>query len=95
MHVFSLKVRRVTESLDNHCGVLEVLQVDVLILAEENFYCFSIALFFFQESYGLVRQYLIYLIILSCPYSLSTTEIIVITTRHSDFFKIIQFLLLL
>lgn len=55
MCVFSLKVQYITESLGNHCGVLEVLQLDMFILTEENCYWCSIALFFFQESYGLVR----------------------------------------
>lgn len=33
MSVFSLKVWFKTEFLGNHCGVLEVLQLDVLVLA--------------------------------------------------------------
>ena len=36
-------------------SVLEVLQLDMLVLAEENCYCFSIAWLFFQESYGFFR----------------------------------------
>lgn len=40
---FSLKVWFKTEFLGNHCDILEVLQLDVLILAEENFCFFSIA----------------------------------------------------
>lgn len=54
MCVFSLKVGYITESLGNHCGVLDVLQLDMFDLAEENCYWCSIALLFFQEIYGLV-----------------------------------------
>lgn len=50
MRVFSLKVRYKTEFLGSHCGVLEVLQLDVLVVAEEDCCCFSIALFLFEES---------------------------------------------
>lgn len=50
MRVFSLKVRYRTEFLGSHCGVLEVLQLDVLVVAEEDCCCFSIALFLFEES---------------------------------------------
>lgn len=55
MCVFSLKVGYITESLGNHYDVLDVLQLDVFVLAEKNSYWCSTALFFFQEIYGLVR----------------------------------------
>lgn len=96
MRVFSLKVRIITESLDNHCGVVEVLQLEVLVLAQENCCCFFATLFLFQESSGLVRYCLIDLITSPCPCGLfSTTGIRAITIRHSDFSGIVQFLLML
>lgn len=95
MSVFSLKVWFKTEFLGNHCGVLEVLQLDVLDLAGENCCCFSIALFLFEEcmdySDNIWYTWSYWLVLIA----LSTTGILVITIRHSDFFSIVQFQLIL
>lgn len=45
---FPLKVWFQNRIFGNHCGVLEVLQLDVLVIAEENCCCFSIVLFLFE-----------------------------------------------